>query len=209
VILVIDNYDSFVHNLARYIRELGRETHVVRNDEINVEDVTGDRYEAVVLSPGPCTPAEAGLSVPLLRRLPENLPVLGVCLGHQAIVAAYGGRLDRVAPVHGRASWIRHGGPPLLAGVPSPFRAGRYHSLAAVEVPAELAVDAEAEDGVVMAVSHRSRPMFGVQFHPESVLTEHGHAILANFLRFAPPAGPLRPAPSDRPVGLARTCTAP
>jgi anthranilate synthase/aminodeoxychorismate synthase-like glutamine amidotransferase len=186
MILVIDNYDSFVHNLARYFRELGRETVVVRNDAVTADEVAAGGYEAVVLSPGPCTPAEAGVCLPLLASLPADLPLLGVCLGHQAIATAFGGTVGRVAPVHGRASQVRHRGEGLFAGLPSPLAAGRYHSLAAIEpLPDVLRVDATSDDGTVMALSHRTRPVYGLQFHPESVLTEHGHALLANFLRLA------------------------
>jgi anthranilate synthase/aminodeoxychorismate synthase-like glutamine amidotransferase len=188
MILVIDNYDSFVHNLARYCRELGHEAVVVRNDAISPAGVASGGFEAVILSPGPCTPAEAGVCLPLLAGLPHDLPLLGVCLGHQAIAEAFGGRVDRVEPVHGRASRVEHGGTGLFENIPSPISVGRYHSLAVLDpLPGPLHVDARADDGVVMALSHRSRPIYGVQFHPESVLTEHGHTLLANFLRSARP----------------------
>lgn len=183
MILLIDNYDSFVHNLARYFRELGRETAVVRNDAISPEEAASGGYEAIVLSPGPCTPAETGICLPLLRELPQHRAVLGICLGHQTIAAAYGGRIERVAPVHGRPSRVRHNGQGLFLGIPDPFLAGRYHSLAVAQpLPPALRIDAVTDDGVVMALSHRERPIFGVQFHPESVLTAHGHRILSNFL---------------------------
>ena len=186
MILLIDNYDSFVHNLARYFRELGRETRVVRNDAISVEEAAFGEHDAIVLSPGPCTPAQTGVCLPLLTMLPPHMPVLGVCLGHQAIAAAFGGRVERIAPVHGRPSVVHHAGTGLFVGIPDPFPAGRYHSLAvAGPLPEALQVDAVTEDGVVMALSHRDRPVYGVQFHPESVLTAHGHRILSNFLRLA------------------------
>lgn len=190
MILVIDNYDSFVFNLARYLRELGRTTEVVRNDAISVGDALAARPEAIVLSPGPCGPAQAGISVPLVRAaIAATVPLLGVCLGHQCVVAAAGGTIGRAPrPVHGEASAIAHDGTGLFAGLPAPLTVGRYHSLAATgTVPAALAVTATLADApqVVMAVSHRHAPVHGVQFHPESVLTEHGHALLANFLDLA------------------------
>lgn len=189
MILLIDNYDSFVHNLARYFRELGRETVVVRNDAVDRCDVSTASFEAIVLSPGPCTPDEAGICVPLLKSLPPGLPVLGVCLGQQAIGQAFGGSLVRVAPMHGIASDIRHHGTGLFSGLPNPFRATRYHSLAVeTPLPAPLQVDAVADDGVLMAISHRTLPIYGVQFHPEAILTEHGYALLQNFLRLIPAA---------------------
>jgi len=187
MILLIDNYDSFVYNLARYFGELGCETHVVRNDAFSVEDVAGLRPDAVVLSPGPCTPHEAGICIELVRRLDETMPLLGVCLGHQAIAAAFGGRVVRSSPVHGRTSRIFHDGEPLFAELPSPFRGTRYHSLIVEEstLPADLNVIARCESGRVMAIQHARRPMYGVQFHPEAVLTEGGHQLLANFARMA------------------------
>ncbi|MBA3314362.1 MAG: aminodeoxychorismate/anthranilate synthase component II [Planctomycetota bacterium] len=191
MILLIDNYDSFVHNLARYFRELGRETIVLRNDAISVADISADAYEAVVLSPGPCTPDEAGVCVPLLQSLPADLPVLGVCLGQQAIATAFGGGLRRVEPMHGMASTISHEGRGLFTDLPNPFQATRYHSLAVeTPLPPSLQIDAVADDGLVMAISHRSLPIYGVQFHPEAVLTEHGYDLLSNFLRLIPPAKP-------------------
>ena len=190
MLLLIDNYDSFVHNLARAFRELGRQTRVVRNDAVTVEQVLagehGVPYEAIVLSPGPCTPTQAGICVPLIQRLPATLPLLGVCLGHQAIAAAFGGRVTHGVPVHGRASDVLHDGTGLFAGLPNPLSAGRYHSLIVADpLPAVLQVDARTADGTIMALSHAARPLFGVQFHPESILTPHGHELLANFLLFA------------------------
>ena len=188
MILLIDNYDSFVFNLARYVRELGCETHVVRNDALTVEQVAQLEPDAVILSPGPCTPAEAGICVELVRQLGDRLPMLGVCLGHQAIAAACGARVIRAAePVHGRASSIIHTGTDLFAGLPNPQQVGRYHSLIVdvADLPAELVVTARTPDGIPMAIAHRTQPLWGVQFHPESILTEGGHALLRNFLHLA------------------------
>lgn len=188
MILLIDNYDSFVHNLARYVQELGLTARVVRNDELTLAEIASLAPAAVILSPGPCTPSEAGISVDLVRELGQHIPILGVCLGHQAIVAAFGGDVIRAPqPVHGRRSEVQHAGTPLFRGIPTPFAAARYHSLIADEatLPDELVVTARTADGIPMAVEHRSRPIYGVQFHPESVLTEGGHRLLANFLEMA------------------------
>jgi len=188
MILLIDNYDSFVFNLARYLCELGCETRVVRNDAVTVDDVRQMAPAAVVISPGPCSPNEAGVSVDLLRELGPSIPMLGVCLGHQSLAAALGGKVIRATePVHGRTSWVRHSGTPLFAGVTNPFRATRYHSLVidAESLPPELEVTAWTEDGVPMALEHQTHRLYGFQFHPESVLTEFGHQLLANFLRLA------------------------
>jgi anthranilate synthase/aminodeoxychorismate synthase-like glutamine amidotransferase len=185
VILLIDNYDSFVHILAAYVRELGGEPLVLRPDALDVEAAAALAPTHVIVSPGPRRPADAPLSIELVRRLGPTTPVLGVCLGHQCIAEAYGARVARAAhPLHGRASAIRHDGGGLFGGLPSPFRATRYHSLAIVResLPPALAVTATADDGEIMAVSHRAHPVHGVQFHPESILSEHGHAILAAFL---------------------------
>lgn len=188
MILVIDNFDSFVHNLARYIGELGRERQTIRTDEISVAEAIALRPDAIVLSPGPCGPDKAGISIPLVRAAAENgIPLLGVCLGHQAVAAAFGGAILRAPrPVHGKASAIHHDGSALFNGIPSPFMAGRYHSLIA-ELPqgGPLHLTAQTEDGVPMALAHEALPIFGVQFHPESVLTEHGHRLLGNFLDLA------------------------
>lgn len=188
MILVIDNYDSFVHNLARYLQRLGQPTEVVRNDELDVAAVRALRPAAIVLSPGPCTPQEAGISLEVVAQLHRELPLLGVCLGHQAIAAALGGEVVRAhRPMHGRESLVLHEGSGLFAGLASPLQAGRYHSLVVDEVslPAELAVTARTPDGVVMAIAHRRYPVFGVQFHPESILTPCGYAVLANFLHLS------------------------
>lgn len=189
MILLIDNYDSFVHNLARYFERLGQETLVVRNDVITPAAARRLEPHAIVISPGPCTPAEAGCSVAVISELSAELPIMGVCLGHQAMAAALGGRVVRAAqPRHGRTSLVEHDGAGVFAGVPSPFEACRYHSLAIDEraLPTDVHVTARAlDDGCIMAIEHASRPLFGVQFHPEAVLTAHGYTILANFLAIA------------------------
>jgi len=188
VILLIDNYDSFVHNLARYFRQLGQTTMVVRNDAVTVDEACRLAPQAVVLSPGPCTPHEAGISLELIRRCHARIPMLGVCLGHQALAAALGGRIVRARePMHGRTSRIRHEGRGLFAGLPDPLVACRYHSLVVEEssLPACLEVTARTEDGTLMALAHCAYPVFGVQFHPESILTEHGHALLQNFFNLS------------------------
>ena len=188
MILLIDNYDSFVYNLARYFRELGCETCVVRNDAVTVDAVRRLQPAAVVLSPGPRTPSEAGISIELVRSLLPDVPMLGVCLGYQAIAAALGASIIRAPePVHGRTSMIQHSGQRLFAGLPNPLEATRYHSLIVDEatLPEELAVTARTTDGIPMALEHRYHPVFGVQFHPESVLSEAGHRLLSSFLRLA------------------------
>ena len=188
MILLIDNYDSFVHNLARYFERLGQETLVVRNDATTVAEVRRLAPAAIVISPGPCTPAEAGCSVDVVRELQDEAPILGVCLGHQAIATAYGGRIVRAKePRHGRTSPVDHDATGVFAGLPTPLLACRYHSLVVDErtLPRELRVTARADDGELMALEHGSRPVFGVQFHPEAILAEHGFAMLANFLRAA------------------------
>lgn len=185
MILVLDNYDSFVWNLARYVRELGREPLVRRNDAITLEEIAELAPTHIIISPGPCTPAEAGISVAAIRRFGASLPILGVCLGHQAIGAAYGAQVVRAGrPMHGKTSDISHDGTGLFAGLPTPFTATRYHSLVLehASLPPELLVTASAEDGEIMAIRHRTHPVVGTQFHPESVLTEWGHRILERFL---------------------------
>jgi anthranilate synthase/aminodeoxychorismate synthase-like glutamine amidotransferase len=181
--LVIDNYDSFTYNLVQHLGELGAEVEVVRNDAVTVEGLLGGGWERVVVSPGPCTPAEAGISVEAMRRFPEaGVPTLGVCLGHQSLAQAFGGRVVRHVPVHGKASEVEHDGRGLFAGLPSPLVVGRYHSLVVhPELPAELVATARG-GGVLMAMRHRTLPALGVQFHPESVLTPDGKRLLANFL---------------------------
>jgi para-aminobenzoate synthetase component II len=188
MILLVDNYDSFVFNLARYFERLGHATRVVRNDAVTPGDIAKLRPEAIVLSPGPCTPAEAGCSVDVVRQLAASVPILGICLGHQAIGAAYGGRIERAAePFHGRVSEIFHNGESVFAGLPSPIVACRYHSLIVdrVSLAPELDVTAWTADGTIMALAHRRLPVVGLQFHPESILTGCGYDLLAAFLRLA------------------------
>lgn len=188
MILVVDNYDSFTWNLVHYLAELGAETRVVRNDALTADEALALAPEAVLLSPGPCAPDQAGICLELIARAPERLPILGVCLGHQAIGQAFGGTVVRAkALMHGKTSPIRHAGVGLFAGLPDPFTATRYHSLAVArdDLPTELEVTAWTADGEIMGLAHRGRPIHGVQFHPESVATEHGHALLANFLDLA------------------------
>lgn len=185
--LLLDNYDSFTYNLYHYLGELGAEVEVRRNNQITVEEALSLATSGVVISPGPCTPDVAGISVDLVKAAAGRVPILGVCLGHQSIFQAFGGTIDR-APVlmHGKTSPIHHDGTSLFATVPTPFNATRYHSLhgTAPTVPAELTVTARSDDQVIMAIQHRSLPIFGVQFHPESIETQYGHQILRNFLRF-------------------------
>jgi anthranilate synthase/aminodeoxychorismate synthase-like glutamine amidotransferase len=182
-VLVIDNYDSFAYNLVQYLGELGATVDVVRNDRATVDELLGRGADRLVISPGPCTPAEAGISVEAARRFPEaGVPTLGVCLGHQSMVAAFGGEVRRGDPIHGKDATIDHDGRTLFAGLPQPLVVGRYHSLvAAPELPEELELSASYE-GIVMAVRHLLLPAEGVQFHPESVLTPDGKQMLANFL---------------------------
>jgi anthranilate synthase/aminodeoxychorismate synthase-like glutamine amidotransferase len=185
MILVIDNYDSFVHNLARYLRELGWPTQVIRNDGASIDDIAAMKPSHIVISPGPCTPNEAGISVATVRRFGPSIPILGVCLGHQSIGQAFGGRIVRARrPMHGKTSAIRHGGAGIFAGLPNPLRATRYHSLvvAKEDLPEDLVITAESDEGEIMALSHRRYPIVGLQFHPEAVLTEHGYELLRNFL---------------------------
>lgn len=189
MILVVDNYDSFTWNLVHYLEELGSRTHVIRNDDMTAEGALALKPDAVLLSPGPCTPNEAGICLDLLRMAPERLPILGVCLGHQAIGQAFGGKVIGAREIrHGKVSNIKHSGGVLFDGLPSEYSVVRYHSLAIqpTSLPADLIADAYTEDGEIMAVHHRLRPVFGVQFHPESILTEHGHALLRNFLSQVP-----------------------
>jgi anthranilate synthase component 2 len=186
MMLMIDNYDSFTWNLVQYLRELGAEVKVVRNDEIGTRDIVEMRPEGIVISPGPCTPSEAGVSLDVIRDFASKIPILGVCLGHQAIGQAFGGEIGHAGQVvHGKTSTIRHSGVGVFRGLPSPFLATRYHSLAIrrATLPACLEITAESEDGEIMGVRHREFPLEGVQFHPESFLTEHGHALLKNFLQ--------------------------
>jgi anthranilate synthase/aminodeoxychorismate synthase-like glutamine amidotransferase len=188
MIVVIDNYDSFTYNLVQYLGELGEEPCVFRNDAITVPELLARAPEAIVISPGPCTPAEAGVSTPAVASLVGHIPILGVCLGHQCIGAACGAPVVRGrAPVHGKTSRVFHDGRTIFQGLPSPLVGTRYHSLVIDEagLPECLEVSARTEDAVIMGVRHRSACLEGVQFHPESVLTEHGHALLRNFLSLA------------------------
>ena len=186
MILLIDNYDSFVHNLARYVRELGEEAVVRRNDAISLDQVAALAPTHIIISPGPCTPAEAGISTGLVRRFGAATPIFGVCLGHQCIGAAYGADIVRAGrPMHGKTSLVAHDGSSVFAGLPSPLRVARYHSLviAPGSLPSSLRVLASAEDdGEIMAVEHRTQPVVGVQFHPESAASEYGYALLDRFL---------------------------
>ena len=182
---MIDNYDSFTYNLVQYLGELGEEVRVVRNDELTVDDIARLAPARIVISPGPCTPNEAGVSLPAIARFAGKIPLLGVCLGHQAIGQAFGGRVVHAKTLmHGKVSPIHHSGRGVFRGLPSPFNATRYHSLAIEResCPAELEITAWTDDGEIMGVRHRSLAVEGVQFHPESILTEHGHALLRNFL---------------------------
>ncbi|HXA38554.1 MAG TPA: aminodeoxychorismate/anthranilate synthase component II [Phenylobacterium sp.] len=188
MILVIDNYDSFTYNLVHYLNELGAETHVARNDALTVREALGLRPQGVLLSPGPKTPNDAGICLELLAAAPADLPIFGVCLGHQAIGQAYGGEVIHAkALMHGKTSQIHHEGKGVFAGLKAPFTATRYHSLSVrkEDLPADLEVTAWTEDGEIMGVQHRSRPVHGVQFHPESIATECGYDLLANFLEIA------------------------
>jgi anthranilate synthase/aminodeoxychorismate synthase-like glutamine amidotransferase len=184
-VLVIDNYDSFAYNLVQYMGELGAEVHTVRNDRATVEELLAGRYERCVVSPGPCTPEKAGITLEVARRMPEaGIPTLGVCLGHQALAQAFGGRVKLNAPVHGKAATIEHDGRTIFRGLSSPLTVGRYHSLVVdPALPGCLEQSAGGED-VLMGLRHRELPAEGVQFHPESVLTEEGRKLLANFLDF-------------------------
>ena len=185
-ILVVDNYDSFTWNLVHYLEEIGATTQVVRNDEISVAEALALKPDGIVLSPGPCTPNEAGICVELVQSAPADLPILGVCLGHQSIGAAEGSEIVTAQEIrHGKINQIRHENGPLFEGLPETYNVVRYHSLAIQpdELPDTLIADAFTEDGEIMAVRHKNRPVFGVQFHPESILTEHGHALLKNFLK--------------------------
>lgn len=191
MILVVDNYDSFVYNLARYVGELGHARLVVRNDQITLDDISAIAPSHIILSPGPCTPAEAGISNRLIRHFGRTTPILGVCLGHECIGAAYGGTVERARqPMHGKTCLIEHDGKGVFSGLANPLRVTRYHSLIVTEkdLPAELRVTARSEEGEIMALQHAHHPVVGVQFHPEAVLTEHGHALLRNFLALSAPA---------------------
>ena len=200
MILLIDNYDSFVYNLARYVRELGERPLVRRHDAIGVDEILSLAPSHIIISPGPCSPKEAGVSTDVVRQVGPRIPILGVCLGHQCIGAAYGGEIVRAGlPMHGKTSPIHHSGTGLFTGLPNPFMATRYHSLviAPASVPASLAVTATSDDGEIMAVQHLEHPVYGVQFHPESVLTEHGYRLLDHFLHGVPAVPRALPEAAD------------
>lgn len=186
MILLVDNYDSFTYNLAHYLADVGAEPYVVRNDELSVEEALALKPDGIVLSPGPCSPNEAGICVDIVGHAPSTLPILGVCLGHQSIGQAEGGAIITAKDIrHGKLSFIDHDSSTLFAGIPSRFEVVRYHSLAirTSDVPPTLRVTAKTEDDEIMAIEHVSRPVFGVQFHPESIRTQYGHELLANFVR--------------------------
>ena len=188
MLVLIDNYDSFAFNLVHYLGELGAEVDVHRNDKVTSADVIGADPDAIVLSPGPCTPKQAGICLDLIARAADKVPILGVCLGHQAIGDAFGGKVVRApTQVHGKLSEIRHNGGGIFRGINAPFKATRYHSLVVerASLPAELHVTAETDDGLVMGLAHTRLPVHGVQFHPESIASEHGHLMLKNFLDIA------------------------
>ena len=188
MLLVIDNYDSFTYNLVHYAQELGAKTHIVRNDDISVGEALELGAKAVLLSPGPCTPNDAGICLDLIKTAPANLPILGICLGQQSIGQAFGGKVSRAKEImHGKISPIHHDGTGLFEGIANPFNATRYHSLAVERetLPDDLHVDAWTEDGEIMGLRHKERPIFGLQFHPESIASENGHALIDRFLKIA------------------------
>lgn len=186
MILVIDNYDSFTWNLVHYLMEMGAEVDVVRNDALSAGQAISSGARGFLISPGPCTPNEAGISLDLVGAAADaGVPLLGVCLGHQSIGQYFGGQVVRGGLMHGKTSPVVHDGTGLFEGLPSPFTATRYHSLIVEDIPADLIVNATADDGSVMGFRHATLPIHGVQFHPESIATEHGHALLANFVRLA------------------------
>lgn len=187
-LFMLDNYDSFTYNLVQYFGELGVEVIVARNDEISIEEIEAMEPDLICVSPGPCTPTEAGISVEVIQHFAGQIPLLGVCLGHQSIAAAFGGKIIRAKQLmHGKTSAITHRGSDVFTDLPSPFIVTRYHSLAIEResLPNCLEVTAETDDGEIMAVAHKELPIFGVQFHPESVLSEYGHELLSNFLKYA------------------------
>lgn len=197
--LLIDNYDSFTYNLFHFLGELGAEIEVRRNDALSVADALALRPQGIILSPGPCDPDQAGICLPLIAAAAEaKLPLLGVCLGHQSIGQAFGGKVVRAPlPMHGKISQVHHRAAGLFAGLPNPFKATRYHSLIVdrASLPSELEITAETEDGIIMGLAHRRLPVHGLQFHPESIASEHGHRLLANFLRLAG-MNDVRPVPA-------------
>jgi anthranilate synthase component II len=206
MIVLIDNYDSFAFNLVHYFGELGAEVEVHRNDKVTAGEVLAAEPEAIVLSPGPCTPKEAGICLDLIAAASSRVPILGVCLGHQAIGDAFGGKVVRApVPVHGKLSEIRHCGAGVFRGINAPFKATRYHSLVVERhsMPGELAVTAETDDDLIMGLAHNRLPVHGVQFHPESIASEHGHLMLKNFLEIAEAWN----RSTDRRGGTARTAS--
>jgi anthranilate synthase component II len=206
MIVLIDNYDSFAFNLVHYFGELGAEVEVHRNDKVTAGEVLAAEPEAIVLSPGPCTPKEAGICLDLIAAASSRVPILGVCLGHQAIGDAFGGKVVRApVPVHGKLSEIRHCGAGVFRGINAPFKATRYHSLVVERhsMPGELAVTAETDDDLIMGLAHNRLPVHGVQFHPESIASEHGHLMLKNFLEIAEAWN----RSTDRRGGMARTAS--
>jgi anthranilate synthase component 2 len=207
MIVLIDNYDSFTFNLVHYLGGLGADVVVHRNDKVTSQQVIASAPEAIVLSPGPCTPTEAGICLDLIAKASARIPILGVCLGHQAIGQAFGGHVVRApVPVHGKLSEIRHKSTGIFRGINGPFQATRYHSLVVdrATMPRELLVSAETEDGLVMGLAHASLPLYGVQFHPESIASEHGHLLLKNFLDLAADwnAAHGRPVPARAPTAM-------
>jgi len=187
MLLLIDNYDSFTYNLFHYLGELGEDIVVKRNDEITSQEALGMKPSSIVISPGPCDPDRAGICLSLIKAAAGRVPLLGVCLGHQAIGQAYGGRVVRAEPMHGKLSRIHHSGKSVFRGLADGFQATRYHSLVVerASLPDCLEITAETDDGIIMGIAHKTRPVHGVQFHPESIASEHGHAVLQNFLRLA------------------------
>jgi len=187
MIVLIDNYDSFTFNLFHYLGGLGADVVVHRNDKVSVKDVMASEPDAIVLSPGPCTPNEAGICLDLIAKASPSIPILGVCLGHQAIGQAFGGKIVRATPTHGKISDIKHAGTGVFRGINAPLKATRYHSLVVERagIPSDVVVNAETGDGLVMGLMHKSLPVHGVQFHPESIASEHGHVLLKNFLDIA------------------------
>jgi len=187
MLLMIDNYDSFTYNLVQYLAELGADVEVYRNDKITLDEIAAKKPQQLVVSPGPCTPNEAGICLDLIREAAGTVPILGVCLGHQAIGQAYGGTIIRETPMHGKVSKVAHHDTGLFAGLATPIHVTRYHSLTVDRrsLPDELDITAETDDGVIMGLAHKTHPVHGVQFHPESIASEAGHALLANFLKLA------------------------
>lgn len=184
MILIIDNYDSFVYNLARYVRELGFDCLVKRNDKLSLEEIKQLKPERIILSPGPCSPTEAGICIDVIKSFGEHIPILGVCLGHQAIGAAFGATITRAThPMHGKASFIQHNEEGLFKSLPNPLKVARYHSLIVLNDSPELIYTAFSSEGEVMALQHKKYPIYGVQFHPESILTEQGYALIETFLK--------------------------